>query len=140
MVGISAYNGRAGATALIAAVEPGVVRLSWRYIPVIISSTAIMFGWAMLVNNLGRRRYPQYWWTPARNFVVENAPAPSEDEEMAIATSTENPARAAEGGSRTRETFQQERLQGIGGDSRDLHDAVVRGRFERAVDGHSADQ
>jgi hypothetical protein len=85
-----------------------------------------MLAWALLINNLGRRKYPQYWWVSQRCFVVEKAPGPTEDEEMAIATSNENPARQAEDGGRTKEALQQERMQGIGGTRRDLEDAVAR--------------
>jgi hypothetical protein len=28
-----------------------------------------MLGWALIVNNLGRRRYPIYWWSPGATFV-----------------------------------------------------------------------
>ena len=30
-----------------------------------------MLGWALLINNLGRRRYPLHWWAPGRTFVVD---------------------------------------------------------------------
>ena len=61
--------GSAGATALNAAVESSVVSLSWHYLPVILSSSLIMLGWALIINNLGRRRYPVYWWAPGPTFV-----------------------------------------------------------------------
>jgi CBS-domain-containing membrane protein len=60
---------RAGATALNAAVEAEIVSLSWRYIPTVLASSLIMLGWALIVNNLGRRRYPIYWWSPGVTFV-----------------------------------------------------------------------
>lgn len=123
---------RAGATALIAAIEPAAVRLSWRYIPTIIISTLLMFGWALIINNPGRRRYPQYWWAPERTFVLDQSTAPRPDEEIAIATSRENPMRQAEDGGRTAEALKQERLQGFGGDQGELEGAARRaGRFER---------
>ena len=28
-----------------------------------------MLGWALFINNLGRRRYPVYWWKPGKVFV-----------------------------------------------------------------------
>lgn len=62
-------NGSAGATGLNAAVEPGIVKLSWRYLPVILASSLVMLGWALLVNNLGRRRYPVYWWNDENSMV-----------------------------------------------------------------------
>jgi CBS-domain-containing membrane protein len=61
----------AGATALNAAVESKVVTLSWHYIPTVLASSLIMLGWALIINNLGRRRYPTYWWSPGRSFVRE---------------------------------------------------------------------
>jgi hypothetical protein len=54
----------AGATALVAAVSAPAVDLSWRYVPVVLVSCLIMLGWALLINNVGRRRYPAYWWAP----------------------------------------------------------------------------
>jgi hypothetical protein len=62
---------RAGATALNAAVEAEIVSLSWRYIPTVLASSLIMLGWALIVNNLGRRRYPIYWWSPGVTFVKD---------------------------------------------------------------------
>lgn len=38
-----------------------------------------MLGWAMIVNNLGRRRYPMYWWEPESRFVVPQ-PTSEQDE------------------------------------------------------------
>lgn len=55
---------RAGATALNAAVQSEVVSLSWNYLPVVLASSLIMLGWALIINNIGRRRYPVYWWQP----------------------------------------------------------------------------
>jgi len=28
-----------------------------------------MLGWALIINNLGRRRYPMYWWAPGQTLV-----------------------------------------------------------------------
>lgn len=28
-----------------------------------------MLGWALIINNLGRRRYPLHWWSPESVFV-----------------------------------------------------------------------
>ncbi|GAA5890849.1 hypothetical protein JCM6882_008834 [Rhodosporidiobolus microsporus] len=52
-----------GATALIAAyhLRPGP---RWTYLLLVFLSITAMEVWAMVVNNLGRRRYPAYWWTP----------------------------------------------------------------------------
>lgn len=68
---------RAGATGLNAAVESGIVYMSWRYLPTVLASSLIMLGWALIINNLGRRRYPIYWWEPESRWV---APASKEEE------------------------------------------------------------
>lgn len=46
-----------------------MITLSWRYLPVVLASSLIMLGWALIINNLGRRRYPVYWWRPGKVFV-----------------------------------------------------------------------
>jgi len=28
-----------------------------------------MLGWALIINNVGRRRYPVFWWKPGKCFV-----------------------------------------------------------------------
>lgn len=53
----------AGATALLAVVDNGIVNLGWFYIPVLLLGCALMLACALLVNNL-LRRFPVYWWTP----------------------------------------------------------------------------
>ncbi|CBQ72754.1 conserved hypothetical protein [Sporisorium reilianum SRZ2] len=53
-----------GATALLAATSPPVVRLGWHYLPVVLLSSVIMVAWAMVWMNLGRARYPHYWFWP----------------------------------------------------------------------------
>jgi CBS-domain-containing membrane protein len=60
-----------GATALAAATDVAIVDISWDYLPIVLASALIMVGWAMLINNVGRKRYPVYWWTPGRTFVKE---------------------------------------------------------------------
>lgn len=70
----------AGATGLNAAVESQVVTLSWRYLPVVLASSLIMLGWALIVNNLGRRRYPLHWWSPNMVFVREDTTAKAMEE------------------------------------------------------------
>ncbi|KAL2395106.1 hypothetical protein ABEF93_000115 [Exophiala dermatitidis] len=72
----------AGATGLNAAVQTQVVTLSWRYLPTILASSLIMLGWALIINNLGRRRYPLYWWAPGATFVwIEENPELQKAEE-----------------------------------------------------------
>jgi len=53
----------AGATALLAAVDPGVRRIGWGLIPVVMVSSALMILVACIVDNF-QRSYPRYWWTP----------------------------------------------------------------------------
>ncbi|EAU83028.1 HPP family protein [Coprinopsis cinerea okayama7 len=53
----------AGATALLAAINPEIRRIGWLYIPVVILSSTIAVLVALFTNNM-QRRYPTYWWTP----------------------------------------------------------------------------
>ncbi|KAK1977676.1 HPP family protein [Colletotrichum cereale] len=53
----------AGATALLAVVDDGVVRLGWILVPVVSLGCVIMLVIALIINNI-QRRFPQYWWTP----------------------------------------------------------------------------
>ena len=69
-----------GATALAAATDPTVVALSWHYLSVVLASALLMLGWALLWNNLGRKRYPVYWLSPRSMTRVEKEQAV--DEEM----------------------------------------------------------
>lgn len=62
-----------GATALAAATERDVILLSWHYLPILVASSAIMLAWAMIVNNLGRRRYPLYWWSSGTSWIIDVA-------------------------------------------------------------------
>jgi 4-amino-4-deoxy-L-arabinose transferase-like glycosyltransferase len=66
---LGAVHPPGGATALAAATDPVIVALSWHYIPVVLVSSAVMLGWALVINNLGRRRYPMYWWSPGVRFL-----------------------------------------------------------------------
>ncbi|KAK6833854.1 Transmembrane protein [Apiospora arundinis] len=52
----------AGATALLAVVDADVRGLGWFLIPIILLGCSLMFGVALLVNNI-QRRFPVYWWT-----------------------------------------------------------------------------
>jgi hypothetical protein len=73
----------------------------------------------MIINNIGRRKYPQYWWAPGRTFVVDPATLQA-DEEMASTNPTE-------GEDSRREASQQGRIEGELGQK----EPVVRGRFDR---------
>lgn len=39
-----------------------------------------MLGWALFINNLGRRRYPLHWWAPGPTFVRD--PVEHDDESL----------------------------------------------------------
>lgn len=39
-----------------------------------------MLGWAVIINNLGRRRYPLHWWAPGSTFVRD--PVEEHDETL----------------------------------------------------------
>lgn len=54
----------AGATALLAAVNKDVRDLGWYYLPVLLLSSALALGVALLINNI-QRRYPVFWFRPA---------------------------------------------------------------------------
>ena len=53
----------AGATALLAAVDPNISRLGWFLLPVVLVSSLLMLVSALLINNV-QRQFPMYWWTP----------------------------------------------------------------------------
>lgn len=53
----------AGATALIAAVNPDIRRIGWFYLPVVLMVSLIAIIVALFTNNM-QRQYPTYWWTP----------------------------------------------------------------------------
>ena len=53
----------AGATALLAAVDPQVQHLGWYLLPLVCLSAALTLVLSLLINNI-QRRYPTYWWTP----------------------------------------------------------------------------
>ncbi|KAJ0158860.1 Transmembrane protein [Colletotrichum tanaceti] len=53
----------AGATALLAIVDDGVVRLGWVLVPLVALGCVLMLAVALVVNNI-QRRFPQYWWSP----------------------------------------------------------------------------
>ncbi|KAL9067978.1 MAG: hypothetical protein Q9161_006501 [Pseudevernia consocians] len=54
----------AGATALLAAVDPQVEHLGWYLLPLVLLSTALTLTTSLVINNI-QRQYPTYWWTPA---------------------------------------------------------------------------
>ncbi|KAL8837238.1 MAG: hypothetical protein Q9170_002611 [Blastenia crenularia] len=60
----------AGATALLAAVDRDVHRLSWYLLPVILLSSSVVLVTALLFNNI-QRRFPVFWLEPAEAAVAE---------------------------------------------------------------------
>ena len=54
----------AGATALLAAVDPTLSRLGWYLLPLVLLSAALTLATSLLLNNI-QRQYPVYWWTAA---------------------------------------------------------------------------
>ncbi|OLN92254.1 Transmembrane protein [Colletotrichum chlorophyti] len=53
----------AGATALLAVVDDGVLNLGWLLVPLVCLGCVVMLVTALVINNI-QRRFPQYWWTP----------------------------------------------------------------------------
>ena len=73
-----------------------------------------MLAWALLINNLGRRRYPIYWWKPEQCFVTKLIPEPLNAEEKALRSLQDDPLREAEDGGRTAEALLDVRIEGEG--------------------------
>ena len=53
----------AGATALLAAVDPTVSHLGWYLVPLVLLSAVLIIASACLINNV-QRQFPLYWVTP----------------------------------------------------------------------------
>ncbi|EPQ31383.1 uncharacterized protein PFL1_00718 [Pseudozyma flocculosa PF-1] len=47
-----------GALAVLVTTVPSIYDLDWYLVPVVVFSTLIVLGWALIINNLGARRYP----------------------------------------------------------------------------------
>ena len=75
----------AGATALLAAVDPQVEHLGWYLLPLVLLSTALTLVTSLLINNI-QRQYPTYWWTPVKVGKVSK----EEDIEKAQTNDIEN--------------------------------------------------
>lgn len=52
-----------GASAVLAAIDPGVLALGWHFIPFILLGTVLMVVVGLVINNI-QRQFPIYWWTP----------------------------------------------------------------------------
>ncbi|POY74070.1 hypothetical protein BMF94_2882 [Rhodotorula taiwanensis] len=59
-----------GATALLAVTIPQVSKMGWYYVPMVLQQSLIMLGWALLINNVGGRRYPTQWFWKSRWVVI----------------------------------------------------------------------
>lgn len=57
----------------MAAIDPLYLELGWRYLPIVLASSLIMLAWALVINNLGRRRYPVYWYKLDGAFLLLSA-------------------------------------------------------------------
>jgi CBS-domain-containing membrane protein len=53
----------AGATALLAVVDPTLIQVGWFLIPVMLLGCSLMLGAALVINNI-ERQFPVYWWAP----------------------------------------------------------------------------
>lgn len=53
----------AGATALLAIVDPTTRNLGWFLLPVVLLSSVLILASALIFNNI-QRRFPLHWWTP----------------------------------------------------------------------------
>ncbi|KAN0061319.1 hypothetical protein ACQY0O_006165 [Thecaphora frezii] len=47
-----------GAVAVLVTTTPAVYALDWYLVPIVIFSSLVVIGWAIIINNLGARRYP----------------------------------------------------------------------------------
>ena len=95
------------------AAEDVVVVMSWNYLPFVLASSLIMLGWACIINTLGRRRYPIYWWSPSSHWIRGED---NNEEEEHLKTLEEGKLRKYEDGGRLSEGLLVERLEGEGGD------------------------
>lgn len=50
------------AISLLAITDPKTHELDWWLVPIVIIGTLIVIGWALIINNLGGRRYPDNWF------------------------------------------------------------------------------
>ena len=70
----------AGGTGLLAITDDAISRLGWYYIPVVMLSSVLMLGVALITNNI-QRRYPVYWVTAVDYMAKRNPPPPEEIQE-----------------------------------------------------------
>jgi len=74
----------AGATALLAATEPKIVKLGWKFLGYIVLGSTALVVVGLVVNNL-QRQWPIYWWTAAdlgeKQGDIEGVDGDEEEEE-----------------------------------------------------------
>ncbi|GAA5861057.1 hypothetical protein JCM3774_002177 [Rhodotorula dairenensis] len=59
-----------GATALLAVTIPQISQMGWWYVPMVLQTDLIMLSWALVINNIGGRRYPTRWFWKSRWVVI----------------------------------------------------------------------
>ncbi|TKA57647.1 hypothetical protein B0A53_00796 [Rhodotorula sp. CCFEE 5036] len=59
-----------GAVALLAVTISQIAEMGWWYIPMVLQASLIMLGWALLINNVGGRRYPNQWFWKSRWIII----------------------------------------------------------------------
>ena len=50
------------AIALLSITSKSTNRLNWWLVPIVVISSLVVIGWALLINNLGGRRFPENWF------------------------------------------------------------------------------
>ncbi|KAJ9104503.1 hypothetical protein QFC21_001999 [Naganishia friedmannii] len=85
---ISVPHPPGGATALLAASNQQIFDLGWFYVGYVMTGSMIMLGWGLIINNIGRRRYPQYWITPE---MIPHDDHPSEKQQLQTAPGSAKP-------------------------------------------------
>ncbi|THH14405.1 hypothetical protein EW146_g5921 [Bondarzewia mesenterica] len=85
----------AGATALLAAVNPDIYGMSWYYLPVVLLSSTLVLVTALLFNNI-QRRYPVFWIVPAVPVAVKPPQASSAAEKAVDSPNSSIPDKLAQ--------------------------------------------
>ncbi|KAI9805174.1 MAG: hypothetical protein M1825_001010 [Sarcosagium campestre] len=99
----------AGATALLAAVDPALQRMGWYFLVPVLISTALVLALACLLNNI-QRRFPLYWWSFGAGVagVTPSSPSPSPLSLAAASSSCAGPDVEKEAASSSSETSRSE--------------------------------
>ncbi|EGG13251.1 HPP family protein [Melampsora larici-populina 98AG31] len=66
-----------GATALLGAISPNFVKIGWEFISITLVMVALQLAVALVFGNLGRKRYPLYWFFPPKPEHHDHDEAPS---------------------------------------------------------------